>query len=184
MGYTQKQIKLIQEIRPDLRFQRIPTLDDLIVDFLQKFDIIVNPKFDKSNNDLSNFDYKLINFDKNKNLYLNKDQISEWKSWKKWALEHIDFEEFRVRRIIENQTYNKNILEKINSNDVKEEFKYIFEKSSNFAFDKLFLFGLILLTIFFPLTIKMLNFLQDKKSLNSSYLFESVDKPLSISTVQ
>ena len=52
MVYTQKQIKLIQEKRPDLRFQRIPTLDDLIVDFLEKFDIIVNPTLQKSNNEL------------------------------------------------------------------------------------------------------------------------------------
>ena len=51
MVYTQKQIKLIQEKRPDLRFQRIPTLDDLIVDFLKKFDVIVNPKLNKSNKD-------------------------------------------------------------------------------------------------------------------------------------
>ena len=61
MVYTQKQIKLIQEKRPDLRFQRIPTLDDLIVDFLEKFDIIVNPSLQKSNNDSSRFNF--ANFD-------------------------------------------------------------------------------------------------------------------------
>ena len=99
-------------------------------------------------------------------------------SGKKWALEHSDFEEFRVRKIKENQIYNKNILEKINSNDVKEEFKYIFEKSSNSVFDKLFVYGLILFIIFFPLTIMIFNLLQDKKNLNYSYFFENIEQAL------
>ena len=178
MVYTQKQIKLIQEKRPDLRFQRIPTLDDLIVDFLKKFDVIVEPSLSKSNNDLSNFNYNLINLDENKNLFLKKNEISEWEQWKRWALEHIDFEEFRVRKIKENQIYNKNILEKINSNDVKEEFKYIFEESNNFAFNKLLLYNFILVIIFFPLTIMMLNFLENKKNLNSFYSFENIEKTI------
>jgi len=178
MVYTQKQIKLIQEKRPDLRFQRIPTLDDLIVDFLKKFDVIVEPTLNKSNNDLNDFNYSLLNFDENKNLYLKKNEISEWKQWKKWALEHNDFEKFRVRKIQENQIFNKNILEKINSNDVKEEFKYIFEKSNNFAFSKLLLYSLIILIIFFPLTIMMLNFLENKKNLNSFYYFENIEKTI------
>ena len=175
MVYTQKQIKLIQEKRPDLRFQRIPTLDDLIVDFLRKFDVIVDPTLNKSKNNLNNFNY---NFDENKNLYLKKNEISEWEQWKRWALEHLDFEEFRVRKIKENQIYNKNILEKINSNDVKEEFKYILEKSNNFAFNKLLLYSFILLIIFFPLTMMMLNFLENKRNLNSFYSFKNIEKPI------
>ena len=161
MVYTQKQIKLIQEKRPDLRFQRIPTLDDLIVDFLKKFDVIVNPTINELN--------------ENKNLYYKKSEISEWEQWKRWTLENLDFEEFRVRKIQENQIYNKNILEKINSNDVKEEFKYIFEKSNNFAFNKLLLYSFIFLIIFLPLIIMMLNFLENKKNLNSFYSFENIE---------
>ena len=180
MVYTQKQIKLIQEKRPDLRFQRIPTLDDLIVDFLEKFDIIVNPTLQKSNNELRDFNSNLINIDENKNLYFKKKEISEWEQWKKWALEHLDFEEFRVRKIQENQIYNKNILEKINSNEVKEEFKYIFEESNNFAFNKLILYSFILVIIFFPLTIMMLNFLENKKNLNSFYSFVNIEKSIFI----
>jgi len=175
MVYTQKQIKLIQEKRPDLRFQRIPTLEDLIVDFLRKFDIIVDPTLNKSKNNLNNINY---NFDENKNLYFKKNEISEWEQWKRWALEHLDFEEFRVRKIKENQIYNKNILEKINSNDVKEEFKYILEKSNNFAFNKLLLYSFILLIIFFPLTMMMLNFLENKRNLNSFYSFKNIEKPI------
>ena len=178
MVYTQKQIKFIQEKRPDLRFQRIPTLDDLIVDFLKKFDIIVEPTLIKSNNDLNNFNYSLLSVDENRNLYLNKNEISEWEHWKRWALDHLDFEEFRVRKVQENQIYNKNILEKINSNDVKEEFKYVFEKSNIFAFNKLLLYNFILLIIFFPLTIMMLNFLDNKKNLNSFYSFENIEKTI------
>ena len=180
MVYTQKQIKLIQEKRPDLRFQRIPTLDDLIVDFLKKFDVIVNPSLNQTNKNLSNFNYNLLKYNENKNLYLKKSEISEWEQWKKWALENLDFEEFRVRKIQENQIYNKNILEKINSNEVKEEFKHIFEKSNNYAFYKLILYGFILVIIFFPLTIMMLNFLENKKNLNSIYSFVNIEKSIFI----
>ena len=180
MVYTQKQIKFIQEKRPDLRFQRIPTLDDLIVDFLRKFDVIVNPSLNQSNKNLSNFNYNLLNCNENKNLYLKESEISEWEQWKRWALENLDFEEFRVRKIQENQIYNKNILEKINSNEVKEEFKYIFEKSNNYAFNKLILYGFILVIIFFPLTIMMLNFLENKKNLNSIYSFVNIEKSIFI----
>ena len=183
MVYTQKQIKLIQEKRPDLRFQRIPTLDDLIVDFLEKFDIIVNPTLQKSNNELRDFSSNLINIDENKNLYFKKEEISEWEQWKKWALEHLDFEEFRVRKIQENQIYNKNILEKINSNDVKEEFKYIFEKSNNFAFNKIIIYSSIILTIFFPLIIMMLNLLEDKNNFNSFYHLRNIEKPILLYTI-
>ncbi len=180
MVYTQKQIKLIQEKRPDLRFQRIPTLDDLIVDFLKKFDVIVNPSLNQTKTNLSNFNYNLLNYNENKNLYLKKTEISEWDQWKRWALENLDFEEFRVRKIQENQTYNKNILEKINSNEVKEEFKHIFEKSNNYAFNKLILYGFIFVIIFFPLTIMMLNFLENKKNLNSIYSFVNIEKSIFI----
>ena len=166
MVYTQKQIKLIQEKRPDLRFQRIPTLDDLIVDFLKKFDVIVNPTINELN--------------ENKNLYYKKSEISEWEQWKRWALENLDFEEFRVRKIQENQIYNKNILEKINSSEVKEEFKYIFEESNNFAFNRLILYSFILVIIFFPLTIMMLNFSENKKNLNSIYSFVNIEKSIFI----
>ena len=183
MVYTQKQIKLIQEKRPDLRFQRIPTLDDLIVDFLEKFDIIVNPTLQKSNYELRDFSSNLINIDENKNLYFKKEEISEWEQWKKWALEHLDFEEFRVRKIQENQMYNKNILEKINSNDVKEEFKYIFEKSNNFAFNKIIIYSSIILTIFFPLVIMMLNLFEDKNNLTSFYLLKKFENPILLHTI-
>ena len=183
MVYTQKQIKLIQEKRPDLRFQRIPTLDDLIVDFLKKFDVIVNPSLNKSINYLSKFNYNLLNFDENKNLNLKKNEISEWEQWKKWALQHLDFEEFRVKMIQENQIYNKNILEKINSNDVKEEFKYIFEKSNNFTFNKIIIYSSIILTIFFPLIIMMLNLLEDKNNFNSFYHLRNIEKPILLYTI-
>tara|TARA_Y100000589_G_scaffold314757_1_gene337459 strand:- start:756 stop:1307 length:552 start_codon:yes stop_codon:yes gene_type:complete len=183
MVYTQKQIKFIQEKRPDLRFKRIPTLDDLIVDFLKKFDVIVNPKCMKMNNHLSNFNFNLLNFDENKNLYLKKNEISEWELWRKWALEHIDFEEFRVRKIKENQIYNKDILEKLNSDDIKEEFKYIFKNSNGVTFNKLFLFSFTLVIIFFPLIIVMLDFLKDKKNLNSFYSIENTQNTIFINNI-
>jgi len=162
MVYSQKQIKLIQKKRPDLRFQRIPTLDDLILNFLKKFDIVFKTSNYKSNNLENNKEQ--INYFKE----LNLNEIKEWEMWKKWALEHPDFEAFRVNKIEENQIFNKKILDKINSEEIKVEFMDTFKKSNNFKINKLLFFVLILLGLIFSYKFLLLLFSQNNE--NVSYL--------------
>tara|TARA_Y100001978_G_scaffold163771_1_gene150597 strand:- start:194 stop:757 length:564 start_codon:yes stop_codon:yes gene_type:complete len=159
MVYTQNQIKLIQNKRPELRFQKIPTLDDLIIDFLKRFDVIVKPinEIEKNFYKINKKDFnKFISDEEYYKLIEIKDrQTNEWKEWSKWALDHADFERYRLTRIKENQLFNKKILEKLNSKEIKEEFKNILKDNNTFQLNKVNLF---LLTLFvFILSIRFIN---------------------------
>ena len=60
------------------------------------------------------------------------------------------------------------------------EYNFFVNKTNNYAFNKLILYGFILVIIFFPLTIMMLNFLENKKNLNSFYSFVNIEKSIFI----
>ena len=178
MVYTQKQIRIIQRKRPDLRFQRIPTLDDLIVDFLKKFDVIVKPKNYESKND---FEDTYTNIFRNENdekiyNYKKENELKEWEQWKKWALEHSDFELFRVNKIQENQIFNKKILDKLNSDEVLEEFKEVFEKSNNSLNKKIFLFCFLLFSFIFLFKFIKLSFTKNNQNISFLYNLNYLEK--------
>ena len=165
MVYTQKQIKIIQNERPDLRFQRIPTLDDLIEDFLKRFDVIVTHPNYQINIFSNESDLNLVNF-KNINQDLSKmldNQIKEWEQWKKWALEHPDFESYRVSKIRENQLFNKKILDKLNSDEIKKEFNILFEEYKSFNTKRILLYTLIILAFIFSLEFLKLDFFKNNQ---------------------
>lgn len=182
MVYTQSQIKFIQNKRPDLRFQRIPTLDDLIVDFLKKFDVIVKPI-----NEIEKNFYKVNQKDFNKflldeDLYYErietKDrQINDWKEWSRWALDHSDFEKYRISKIKENQLFNKKILEKLNSDEVKDEFKKILKNNNTFQLNKVHIYLLILFVFIFSIKFislifseKNIKFIKNDNQFKKSYI--------------
>lgn len=178
MVYTQKQIKIIQNERPDLRFQRIPTLDDLIEDFLKRFDVIVTHPNYQINIFSNESDLNLVNF-KNINQDLSKmldNQIKEWEQWKKWALEHPDFESYRVSKIRENQLFNKKILDKLNSDEVLEEFKEVFEKSNNSLNKKIFLFCFLLVAFIFLFKFIKLSFTKNNQNISFLYNLNYLEK--------
>ena len=41
MEYTEQQLRFIQEKRPELKLEPIPTLDYVIVEFLKKYEVFV-----------------------------------------------------------------------------------------------------------------------------------------------
>ena len=51
----------------------------------------------------------------------SKQNAEDWTTWKKWALDHEEFAEFKSKRIKEIEAYNDLILEKINSKELKDE---------------------------------------------------------------
>ena len=131
----------LREKRPDLRFQPIPTLDDLIIEFLKKYDVDVKPITSK----LKNIRDSMIGgavtgmagIDAGGDVFIASGQdkqtkVQEWTQWKQWALDHNDFEAFKSKRLEENQFFNKSILEKINSSPLKEELENIFKRSAFF----------------------------------------------------
>ena len=141
MAFTQRQVQIIQEKRSDLRFQPIPTLDDLIIEFLKKYDVDVKPTTSKSKNIRDNMIGGAVTgiagIDAGGDVFIASGQekqtkVQEWTQWKQWALDHKDFDEFKSKRLEENQFFNKSILEKINTSPLKEELENIFKRSEIF----------------------------------------------------
>ena len=137
MAFTQRQVQIIQEKRPDLRFQPIPDLDDLIIEFLKKYDVDVKPTTSKSksirDNLIGGAVTGMAGIDAGGDVFIASGQekqtkVQEWTQWKQWALNHKDFEEFKKQRLEENQFFNKSILEKINTSPLKEELENILKK--------------------------------------------------------
>ena len=148
MAFTQRQVQIIQEKRPDLRFQPIPTLDDLIIEFLKKYDVDVKPITSKSKNIRDNMIGGAVTgmagIDSGGDVFIASGQekqtkVQEWTQWKQWALDHKDFEEFKSKRLEENQFFNESVLKKINTSPLKEELENIFKRSVVFDMsDELF----------------------------------------------
>ena len=141
MAFTQRQVQIIQEKRSDLRFQPIPTLDDLIIEFLKKYDVDVKPTTSKSKNIRDNMlggaVTGMAGIDAGGDVFIASGQekqtkVQEWTQWKQWALDHKDFDEFKSKRLGKNQFFNKSILEKINTSPLKEELDNIFKRSEVF----------------------------------------------------
>ena len=141
MAFTQRQVQIIQEKRSDLRFQPIPTLDDLIIEFLKKYDVDLKPTTSSSKNIRDNIIGGAVTgmagIDAGGDVFISSGQekqtrVQEWTQWKQWALDHKDFEEFKSKKVEENQFFNKSILEKINTSPLKEELENIFKRSEIF----------------------------------------------------
>ena len=54
MFYSQIQLKHIRRNRPELNLKSVPQLDDVIVEFLKKFDVFVKPITSESKNTKGN----------------------------------------------------------------------------------------------------------------------------------
>ena len=157
MGFTQSQIKIIQEKRPDLRFQSTPSLDDLIIEFLRKYDVNVKSPKNTNRRDgaIAGAITGMAGADVGGDAFLiqgqNKQtQIQEWTQWKQWALDHKDFEGFKKNRIEENKIFNKTIFEKINSDSLKEELEKIIKPNPIFDISdelsyRVFLIGFLII---------------------------------------
>ena len=137
MPYNQNQLFFIQQERADLRF--LPSnIDILVMEFLKYYDVNVKPTdvgvwngwdalatldvfLDKSRGSDS-FGSSILFASRSQQISMASKQAAEdWTTWKKWALDHKDFEEFKVKRAEEIENYNKSLLEKINSDELKEE---------------------------------------------------------------
>jgi len=104
MGYSDIELAQIYEQRPDLRKSVIPSLDSLIVLFLEKYEVYLKPPSNKDGKSLGDsaiagglagvaplagLGYAGIQ-GQQKNA-----ATQEWTQWKQWALDHKDFESFK-----------------------------------------------------------------------------------------
>ena len=108
MFYSQIQLKHIRRNRPELNLKSVPQLDDVIVEFLKKFDVFVKPITSESKNTKGNAIAGAITgmagADVGGDAFLISGQdkqtkVQEWIQWKQWALSHKDFEAYKAEKI-------------------------------------------------------------------------------------
>ena len=122
MFYTQNQLEYIRKNRPELNLKPVPKLDDVIVEFLKKFDVFVKPITSESKNTRDNIMGGVVTglagVDAGGDVFIASGQekqtkVQEWIQWKQWALSHKDFEAFKEEKIDNVKAFNKNIEDKL-----------------------------------------------------------------------
>lgn len=131
MVYDSNQINIIQNKFEDLRF--LPTnIDILVMEFLRTYDVLVQPSDPEIWNGWDNLAALDIFLNMSRGggsiarsiFYTNRSaQVSQslqnksqdWTTWKRWALDHKDFEKFQDERTKEIEAYNKSVLKRINN---------------------------------------------------------------------
>ena len=131
MVYDSNQINIIQNKFEDLRF--LPTnIDILVMEFLRTYDVFVQPSDPVIWNGWDNLATLDIFLNMSRGggsiarsiFYSNRsEQVSQslqnksqdWSTWKRWALDHKDFEKFQDERTKEIEAYNNSVLKRINN---------------------------------------------------------------------
>jgi len=155
--WTESQLEKIYIYHPELRLVPLMKIDDVVIEFLKIHEVEARPPKNTSRRDgaIAGAITGMAGADVGGDAFLiqgqNKQtQIQEWTQWKQWALDHKDFEGFKKNRIEENKIFNKTILEKINSDSLKEELEKIikpnpiFDISDQFAY-RVFLIGFLVI---------------------------------------
>ena len=118
MEYTNNQLKYIREER-ELDVLLIPSLDEVIVEFLKKFEVFVKPISSGTRNigesAMSGAIGGMLGADVGGDAFMISGQkkqtaVQEWTQWKQWTLDHKDFESFRSEKIDKVKAHNEKIL--------------------------------------------------------------------------
>ena len=121
MQYTSEEILFIQVKRPEFRVKPVPSLDALIVEFLKKYEVFVQPTTSATRNTgesaVAGAITGMAGADVGGDAFMISGQnkqtkVQEWTQWKQWALDHKDFEAFKVKKIDEIKKYNDEITKK------------------------------------------------------------------------
>ena len=134
--YEQHELDHIGKIRPEFKVIKPPTLDQVIVSFLAKYDVFVEPvtstntKGNKNLGDASiailggpELGYDAVKVRKQK----EQTKIQEWTQWKQWALDHKDFEAYRSELTNQTQERYFETLKKLEDPKIQEELQPIMD---------------------------------------------------------
>ena len=118
MEFTNNQLKYIREEK-ELDVLLIPSLDEVIVEFLKKFEVFVKPissgKRNIGESAMSGAIGGMLGADVGGDAFMISGQkkqtaVQEWTQWKQWTLDHKDFESFRSEKIDKVKAHNEKIL--------------------------------------------------------------------------
>ena len=133
MEYTDEQIKFIQNKKLELGFKEIPSLDSVIVQFVRKYEVFVEPpnKRDVLGGAITGAVTGMAGADVGGDMAMIQGQskqtkLQEWTSWKQWSLDHKEFPKFQTDFFNEVDKYNKNIDKKLKDPEVQKELDKLF----------------------------------------------------------
>ena len=135
--YTLKQLEYIRNNRSDLRPKTVPKLDAVIVEFLKKFDVFVQPVTSKTKRTGENIASGVLTGLVGPDVGLDAAQLSgqnkqtlvqEWIQWKQWALSHKDFEAYKEERIDKIVAFNKSIEDKLSDPEFQKELEPLLKR--------------------------------------------------------
>ena len=166
MKYTEEQIEYILEKKPELKKKPVPSLDAVIVEFLKRFEVNIDSASFQEINLGTGVKGGLIGIQR------KKAQVEEWTKWKQWALDHKDFEDFRVEKIDSAKKYNEEIAQKLKDPAIQKQFEPLmeaFRKEKNNE-RELFLCGatvFLFLVVGIPLIVNFVGPRNDDSSFNN-----------------
>ena len=118
MEYTKEQINFIQSRKPEFIPKPVPSLDAVIVEFLKRYEVFVQPITSGTRNvgesAVAGAITGMAGADVGGDAFMISGQnkqtkVQEWTQWKQWALDHKDFEAFRVEKIYKAKQHNESI---------------------------------------------------------------------------
>ena len=141
MEYTKEQINFIQSRKPEFIPKPVPSLDAVIVEFLERYEVYLKPASTskRTSNDVASGAAAgaiagIAGADVAGDAFIIRGQqkqtaIQEWTQWKQWALDHKDFEAFRAENIDKVKKDNEIVLNKLKDSDFKD-IELLFKKAS------------------------------------------------------
>ena len=137
MKYSNSQLNIIYDKRPDLIQKPEPTLNDAIVAFLKKYEVFVTPPKGNRVIDgaITGAVTGMAGADVGGDMAIIQGQnkqtkLQEWTTWKQWALDHKDFEAFKGDKIDMPKAHNSKILESLKDPKVQKELKPLMKEFS------------------------------------------------------
>ena len=137
MEYTKDQIKFIQKNKPEFILKAVPSLDGVVVEFLKKFEVYVQPPQNRNvaEGALTGAITGMAGADVGGDMAIIQGQnkqtkLQEWTTWKQWALDHKDFEAYRTEKIDMPKAHNSKILESLKDPKVQKELKPLMKEFS------------------------------------------------------
>ena len=130
MEYTHEEIVFIQGKKTEFRLKPVLSLDAVIVEFLKRYEVFVQPTTSATRNTgesvVAGAITGMAGADVGGDAFMISGQnkqtkVQEWTQWKQWALDHKDFEDFRVKNIDIPKAHNLKVLEKLKNPEVQKE---------------------------------------------------------------
>ena len=133
--WTEAELNRIYEVHPELRLSKVLSVDEIVIEFLKIHEVDARPPKNRSRIDgaISGAITGFAGADVGGDSFLIQGQnkqtkLQEWTSWKQWALNHKDFEEFKKKANTKANEKNKEIEKKLYEPNFVEKWKNLFNK--------------------------------------------------------